>query len=407
MRFVLISALKDFRRMRRDPLALATWIGGPLLIALLLVAFFGREQPKPQGLVMIADQDKTLLSAIVIHAYTQDKLGEIFTVQQVPLDAGRRRISSGDGSALVIIPKGFSEAVLGNRTAKMQLITNPSQSILPGMVESVTSILVEGAWRLQQLAGDEIKQLSGKDEPSDDAIAASSIRFRRLGEAVRKYTDPPIIRVAVEVVEPNPGRRQISTSALMFTSMTFMAVLFLAAGMAGDIWKEKASGTLRHVAVTPGSLAGFVGGRVLSLWVVFAIVGIVSLLAGKLLIHAEIHNSVFSVLWIATSGGAIYLLFLLLHTLFQNPRGATMLSSLLMMALGMLGGAFFPFELMPDSLARIGRYLPNGWAILQFKDILAGQTVLTGLLIDFSAALAFTTILFVVAVRRLRWKFLY
>jgi ABC-type multidrug transport system permease subunit len=80
--------------------------------------------------VLIADQDKTFLSALVIHAYTQEKLGEMFTVQQAPFEHGRRRINSGDGSALVIIPKGFSQAVFGNRKATIRLITNPSQFIL-------------------------------------------------------------------------------------------------------------------------------------------------------------------------------------------------------------------------------------------------------------------------------------
>ena len=388
-------------------MALAAWVGGPLLIALLLVAFFGHEQPKPQGLVMIADQDKTFLSAIVIHAYTQDKLGEIFTVQQVPLETGRRRINSGDGSALVIIPKGFSQAVLGKQTAKMQLITNPSQSILPGIVESVTSILVEGVWRLQQITGDELKQFSGDSPPSDEAIAASSIRFRHMGDGMRKYLDPPVIQVAAKVVEPNPKRSQTNTGAIMFSSMTFMAVLFLAAGLAGDIWKEKTAGTLRHIAVTPSSMASFLGGRILALWAVFAVIGIVSLLAGKILIRAEIHNAVFAVLWIIVTGGALYLSFVLLHTMVPNQRGAATLSNLLMMMLGMLGGSFFPFELMPKSLAGIGRYLPNGWALLQFNDILAGQAVQARLTTDFCAVLAFTTLLFVVVVRRLRWKFLY
>jgi hypothetical protein len=50
MRFMCQSALKDLRRMRHDPLSLATWVGTPLMVFLLLVAFFGREQLKPQGL---------------------------------------------------------------------------------------------------------------------------------------------------------------------------------------------------------------------------------------------------------------------------------------------------------------------------------------------------------------------
>jgi hypothetical protein len=227
MRFLLLSALKDLRRMRHDPLTLITWIGTPLLVGVLLTAFFGREQPKPQGLVLIADQDKSFLSMLVMHAYTQDKLGEIFTVQQVPLEEGRRRIHSGDGSALVIIPKGFSKAVLGTGNAEIRLITNPSQSIMPGIVESVTSVLVEGAWRLQQLMGDDLRRLSSGNQPSDEDIAASSIRNTHLFTDMSKYLDPPAIKVTVEAVELHPGR-QINISQAMFPSMTFLAMMMLA-----------------------------------------------------------------------------------------------------------------------------------------------------------------------------------
>ena len=373
MRFVLLSALKDLRRMRRDPMALAAWIGSPLLIALLLVAFFGHKQPKPQGLVMIADQDKTLLSAIVMHAYTQDELGEMLTVQQVPLEEGRRRINSGDGSALVIIPEGFSKAVFGRESAKVELITNPSQSILPEIAKSITSILVEAAWRLQQIVGDDLDQFAGDTRPSDEAIAESSVRYSHLVTDLRKYLDPLVIKVDVETAEENPGRNRINIGQAMFPSMTFMALLFLAAGLAGDLWKEKVAGTLRHVVVTPGSMAGFLGGKLLALWAVFAVVGIVSLLAGKLLIRAEIHAAVLAMLWITVSGGALYMLFVLLHISFSNPRGATMLSNFLTMLFGMLGGCFFPFELMPHSLASVGRWTPNGRALLLFRDILSGQ----------------------------------
>jgi ABC-2 type transport system permease protein len=391
--------------MRHDPLTLVTWIGTPLIVGLLLAAFFGREQPKPHGLVLISDRDKTFLSALVLHAYTQDKLGEIFTVQQVPLEEGRRRINSGDGSALVIIPEGFSNAVLGSREATIQLITNPSQSILPGIVESVTSVLVEGAWRLQQLMGDDLRRFSSDKRPSDADIAAASVRDLHLFTDIRKYLDPPLIQVVVKALEPNPARRQVNIGETMFSSMAFLAVLFLALGMAGDIWKEKAYGTLQHVAVTSGSMAGFLGGKILALWLVFAMVGAVSLLSGRFLIGAQTHGAVFAMLWIAACGGAMYVLLVLLNTFFTSPRGATMLSNLLVMTLSMLGGCFFPFDLMPESLARIGRWMPNGWALLRFKEILAGQVDPLGLAAAFGAVLGFTALLFAISVRRLRWSF--
>jgi ABC-2 type transport system permease protein len=407
MRFLLISALKDLRRLRHEPLALATWIGTPLLVGVMLVAFFGREQPQPQGLVLISDQDKSFLSALVMRAYTQDKLSEIFTVQEVPFKEGRRRINSGDGSALLIIPKGFSNAVLGSGNATIQLITNPSQTILPGIVESVTSVLVEGAWRLQQLTGDDLGQFSDNTPPSDAEIASSSVRYSHLATDLRKYLDPPVIKVTVETVEPNPARSQFNIGQAMFPSMTFLAILFLTYGMAIDIWKEKAQATLRHVAMTPGSMAGFLGGKILSVWLVLAAVSTVALLSGKLLIGAEIHAAVPAVLWMTAFGGTMYVLLLLLNTFCPSYRSATTLSNLLVMALAMLGGCFFPFELMPSSLSRIGVWTPNGWAMLIFRSILAGQVNLAGFAAAFGAALGLAVMLFLITTWRLRWRFLF
>jgi len=406
MRFIFLSALKDLRRVRHDPVTLVTWIGTPLMISLLLAAFFGHAQPKPHGLVMIADQDKTLLSALVLHLYTQDKLGDIFTVQQVPLDEGQRRINSGDGSALVIIPKGFSQAVLGKKEATIQLLENPAQSILPGIVESVTSVMVEGVWRLHQLIGDDLNRLSSGGQPSDEEIAASSVRFSHTGDGIRKYLDPPVIKVAVENTATNPGRRQVNIGEAMFPSMAFLAVLFLALGLAGDMWKEKMYGTLRHVALTPSSIAGFLGGKILAQWLIFAMVGAVSLVSGKFLINAEIHEAVVAVLWIAACGGAMYVLLVLLHTFVPSPRGAMMLANVVVMFLAMLGGCFFPFDLMPSSLAKIGRLLPNGWALIRFRDILAGQMGPVALMAGFGAVLGVTAVLFVILVKRLRWRFI-
>ena len=405
MRQVLLSAVKDLRRLRRDPIGLATWIGIPLLIGLILVLLFGRQDPKPHGLVLVADQDDTLLSAFVARAYSQGNLGEMFTVQQVPLDEGRRRINSGDGSALLIIPKGFTNAFLRRDPAQLQLITNPSQSILPGIVESVTATMVDGGWYLQQVFGGVLGQLVGTSgQPSDAAIASLSVRMHHLATDVGKYVDPPLIRVATQVVEQNPGRH-VNMTALMFPCMVYMAVMFLGFGFAADIWKEKMHGTLRRLAVTPASVAGFLGGKLAAVGVLYAALGIVALLTGKFVVGAEVHSPVLAAVWVVASGGAMYLLFLVLTTLCSNPRAGALLTNLMVMVLAMLGGTFFPFEIMPESLARIGRLTPNGWALARFQEILAGQAGPASLAVGFGTMALLAALFFLAALSRLRRRF--
>ena len=128
-------------------------------------------------------------------------------------------------------------------------------------------------------------------------------------------------------------------------------------------------------------------------------------MSGTLLVGAESRNPVLAVLWII-SGSAMYALLVFVHTFFTNPRPAAMFSNLLIMILGMLGGSFFPFDLMPDSLTRIGRWTPNGLALQLFRNILAGQLNRTRLAVVFASALCFLSLLFAASARRLRRKFL-
>jgi ABC-2 type transport system permease protein len=403
MRLILLSALKDIRRMRRDPIGLAAWIGIPVLVSLLLVALFGRGEPKPQGLVLIADQDDTFVSGLLARVYTQGKLGEMLTVQQVPLEEGRKRIGSGDGSALLVIPKGFATAVLRNTPVNLELVTNPSQAILPGIVKEVTSVLVDGAWYLQQFIGEDLERFSARNGPPPDALIAEfSIKIRRLVESYRGYVDPPLI----DVVSRQTATAPLNIAPLMFPSMLYMTILFLSFGFGGDIWKEKRQGTLRRLAVTPGSVAQFLAGKLLALACVFVLVALIALSVGVLLLGLKIPNPVLTVLWIVVSGAGIYLLFLVLYTLASGQRAASLLVNLAVMVLAMIGGCFFPFEMMPDFLARIGRSTPNGWALLRMKEILAGPVHPGALTLAFAGAAAGATLLFVIALARVRRSFI-
>ncbi len=405
MRLILLCARKDLRRLLRDPIGLATWLGIPLLIGLVMVALFGHGEPKPQGLLLIADQDDTFLSSFLARAYTQGKLGEMITVSNVKLAEGRQRIGAGDGSALLIIPQGFTDALLRNDPIKLELVTNPSQAILPNMIEEVTGVLIDGAWYLHQFVGDDLRRFADmQGAPPDALIGEFSIKIRRLIESFRKYVDPPAIEVASEVIQQNPGN-SVNVAQLMFPSMIYMAALFLAFGYSGDVWKERMQGTLRRFAMTPGSARHFLAGKLVAVSAVFIVLTVVALLTGSLVLGMPVRNAGLVMLWIPASGAGIYLLMVILSTLASTPRAASVLTNIAVMMLGMLGGTFFPFELMPPFLSRIGKLTPNGWALLRLKDILSGQTGAAPIAAAFAATALVGTLLFVLASRRLRRGF--
>lgn len=405
MRLILLCARKDLRRLLREPIGLATWIGIPLLIGVVMVSLFGRGDPKPQGLLLIADQDDTFVSSFLARAYTQGKLGEMITVSNVKLAEGRRRIGAGDGSALLIIPKGFTDALLRNQPIKLELVTNPSQAILPGMIEEVTAILIDGAWYLHQFVGDDLRRFADmQGAPPDALIGEFSVKIRRLIDSFGRYVDPPVIEVASEVIQQNP-ESSVNVAQLMFPSMIYMAAIFLAFGYSGDVWKEKMQGTLRRLAMTPGSARHFLAGKLVAVSLVYLALAVVALLTARLLLGMPIRNAGLVLLWIPATGAALYLMMLILSTLASTPRAASVLTNIAVMLLGMIGGTFFPFEMMPGFLSRFGKLTPNGWALLRLKDILGGQAGAVSIAGAFAVTAVVGALLFVLASRRLRREF--
>ena len=371
-----------------------------------MLALFGRGDPKPQGLLLIADQDDTFVSSFLARAYTQGKLGEMITVSNVKLAEGRQRIGAGDGSALLIIPKGFTDALLRNDPIKLELVTNPSQAILPDMIEEVTGVLIDGAWYLHQFVGDDLRRFADRQgAPPDALISEFSVKINRLIESLSRYVDPPAIEVASEVVAQGSGS-PVNVAHLMFPSMMYMAVIFLAFGYSGDVWKEKMQGTLRRFAMTPGSARHFLAGKLVAVSLVYVVLALVALLTGSLALGMSIRNAGLVMLWVPATGGAIYLMMLILSTLASTPRAASVLTNFAVLLMGMIGGTFFPFEMMPDFLSRIGKWTPNGWALLRLKDILGGQAGAASIAGAFAAAAVVGTLLFVLASRRLRRGFL-
>jgi ABC-type Na+ efflux pump permease subunit len=397
-------ALKDLRRLRRDPAALLMWLGFPLFLIVIMSAFFGKESPKPHGLLLIADEDKTFLSGALANLYNQGKLAEMIKTEKVNQADGRKRMDKGEASALLVIPKGFADAFIDNTPLRLPLITNPSQRIMPGLIEESLSIVFDGIHYLQRIAGDEVRAVGRANRPSELQVVDISRRFTRIAESLRRYTDPLAIELQSQVVAEKQ-RPAKSFGALFFPSMLMLSFLFIAQGMAMDLWKERSQGALRRFVSSPARLESWLGGKLLAASLVFFAVSSAGMLAAHYLLDLSLDRFAPAVAWVCASGVGLLLFMMLLTVYAPSERGAGVIANLVTFPLMLCGGSFFPFEMMPANLAAIGRLTPNGWALTKLQQILDGQAAL----LPFTAASAglavFVAGSFAIVARRVRRRF--
>jgi ABC-type multidrug transport system permease subunit len=403
VRFVFATARKDLLRLARDWPSLLIWVGIPLIVGGLLVLMFGGDDGGPEGTVLVADQDGSIAARLLTGAFQQGPLAGMFVVESVEVDEGRERMEEGDASGLVIIPEGFGGAALEGEPATIELVTNPSQTILPGILEGTLDLTLEGAEVARRIFDDPIDRIiaiqDGEGGVADSTVAAISTRFNQAGDEARRWILPP----AIELETATLGEEEsFDFARAFFPGMLVLAILFMAGGLSTDVWAERRQGTLRRAVVAPTGAGAIVAGKWVAGTVALALVAAIGLAAGGLLFGLEVGSPLTAFAWLALVGAGLLAFFTTIQLLAPTETSGNVIANAITLPLAMLGGSFFPFEVMPAWMVAIGRMTPNGWALLRLREIMGGEVDGGVLLISFAAGLAIVMTLGLLAARRIR-----
>jgi ABC-type multidrug transport system permease subunit len=365
MSFFLQAISKDLSRWRRDATALLIWISIPFLIGGLLTLLMDGGDARPHGILLVVDQDNSVLSGLVAAAYSQGELGELLSVEKVALDAGTEMIDAGDASGLLVIPSGFGAAFVNQTPITLTLQTNPSQVILPDIIRDVTEVLLDAGFYAQKLFSDEIRKIQAidsgleKGDSNADTVAAIAVAVQHKIDNAAPYLFPP--GLDVEMAKPQVDEPAKSMAMLFLPGIILMAMMFSANGLAADYWIEREGGTLRRLMFAPGRLYGFVAAKSLAAGLVMASIGGLTLIVGFLYHGIAWDRLLPSLLWIGASGIALFAWFSVLTMIGSTQRAGNLITSMLLFPLLMAGGSFFPLAALPDWIAAIGRHTPNGF----------------------------------------------
>ena len=379
MRFVVASFQKDLARWWQDRTAVLIWLGIPFLIGGLITSMIdGGDGGKPTGTLLIANLDDGMLGGLVAGAFGQGGLGELIVVESVSVEEGTRRIEAGEASGFLTIPEGFTDAFINATPVTLTLKTNPAQTILPGIIQDVTEILLDFGFYAQQLLGDELQEIMDADiegVPGDLFVADISVQIQDKIEAVGPKVFPPIIDV--EIVEPPPSEPPRDIALLFLPGIVMMAALFTVNSLAGDFWTERDTGTLRRLVSVPGKLAAFVTGKAMAAGTVVAIIVTLALVAGFAYHGVAWSKLPSSVIWVTAAGIGLFAWFAALQMLFSNQKAASLVTSILLFPLLMAGGSFFPLAALPEWMQAIGRLAPNGFVADRLTTELESATAWT------------------------------
>jgi ABC-type multidrug transport system permease subunit len=399
------------------------------IVPIAIGSFFGAvfSGPRTEGEtakvgIAIVDEDGSAISRGIIASARTDKN---LAVSTGIADAVREDVRRGRTTVGVIIPKGFGDAAgkaffSGGEKPQLDLLYDPSHGAELAMVRGVLTQHVMQAVSKEMFSGpggqrmvdetlariDELKLAPAQRELLRDML--SSVRRFYQQEGTGSAAQAPGMTLPYAVREEAvTARANVAYNAYAhsFAGMGVQFLLFAAANLGVEILLERQRGQWKRLRSAPLSKLTLLGAKTASMTIVALMSLLVSFGFAIAVWGVRIHGSMLGFLSVAVACALMASAFgLLIAALGRTPaatRGVTTLAVLLMV---MLGGAWVPTFIFPAWLQRITVVVPARWAVDGLDAMTWRGIGLGGAIAPTLAMLGFAVLFWAIAVARFRWE---
>jgi ABC-2 type transport system permease protein len=329
---------KELLQLRRDPQMLRILIVSPVFQ--LFVFGYAVSTDIRHVATALLDQDRTVQSRELADRFARSGY---FDIERRP--AGPREVDAlldeGRVQVAIVIPRGFAADLAADRTARVQLLIDGSDSMTAGMVAGYAGGIA-GEYSAR-VAAERLARLRARVQ-----------RVPAVEERIRVWYNPELTSVRYMV----PG----------VLSMILFLVTMLMTSMA--IVKEREIGTLEQLVVTPITPAELIAGKTLPYVGIGFLEVLLVLALSSFWFRVPIAGSVpllfaLSLVFICTSLG----LGLFISTVSHTQQQAMMTTFFIMLPSILLSGFIFPIANMPQVIQWLTHVIPLRYFLVIVRGI--------------------------------------
>jgi len=354
-----------------------TFILPILLISLFAFAFggIGSSEELIKIDLLIVDLDKTPESKAL-----QQSLDSIKGINLIAttIEKASKAVIKGKYVAVLVLQKGYAEAVKTNNAIPLELKYDQSREIEVGMLQAV---LMEKL--MQKLSKKAITKNIANYLDKEFAGMAPSMKNKILTGALSdEYTEQSSFVnfkmtaiLKVEGEKPNYGLIQaVAGTAIMM-------LLFSIAEIGGGLLDEKEGGTLKRLLQSPLKPREILFGKMGAALIIALLQLLVMFLFAWIAFGLPIFNDIISLLvLIFAVAFAVASFGIFLVSIARTRKQLSGLSSMIILTMSAIGGSMIPLFAMPAIMQKIAVISVNYWGIQGFYDIFARSLSLVELL---------------------------
>jgi ABC-2 type transport system permease protein len=401
--FALIA--KEWKLLRRDPGGLIMLFVLPAIfiitLSVALQGAFSSVDSTEKLTVLVINHDKgdrgeKLIQAIADTGYfkiLRDVHGETPT-----RELALAKLSEGLYNVAVVIPEDCSEAVALKKDSVVEVIADPilSKQIATSLAGTIQEFILAAV--VDGLHGD-IKDMRDKLNKINQMFGKAKIKEKEITKGLEVKT----IFTAAGGLEITPTSVQQNVPG-----WTIFALFWIAQILAVNIIEERLAGSFTRILAAPISLFTYILGKITPFFIINLLQAVVMFAIGVYVLpHLGCPKLALPNLpALAALTAAISLVALsfglFIAAISRTTFFAASVSISLLILLTILGGIMVPKVMMPAVMQQVARYVPHGWALDGYHNILIRQFTFEQILPYIYAQLAFAAVLFGLALWRFR-----
>jgi ABC-2 type transport system permease protein len=426
MRLLLALVRKDLQIFMSDRRAVIVSFVVPIAIASFFGSLFQEPAPNaapPRLEISIVDRDRSAISKAIVASAAADSSLRVSTPSLAETEAAVR---SGKTSVAVVIPPGFGPAAgtaffsVGPKPP-LQFLYDPSRSMELAMVRGLMTQHIMQAVSREMFAGAQgrvvveqaLPLMATSSMPADQKEALVRL-LRSAQDYYGQQRSWPSGATAPGLSLPYEVQQRALTAtpavryngyAHSFAGMGIQFLLFAMANMGVEILLERQRGLWKRLRAAPVSrltlLAGkAASGTVISLMILLASFGFAMLVFG-----VRIEGSVPGFFVVSLACSIMAATFgLLIAALGRSPAAARGITTLVVLMMVMLGGAWVPTFVFPPWLQKATQVVPVRWAV-DGLDAMSWRGIgFEGALLPSLVLLGFAALFALVAALRFVWE---
>jgi len=365
----------------------------------------GGDEKIPVGFL---NSDRGIYGEVFEEILKKEESIKIVAMAEDDEDKMRNLVKDAKLSVSLIIPGDFSEKLNAGESVVIEILKSERNSsyFLEELIEKVAeriSIAALAANFTVEKIGE--RRMVLEEEVLEDEKAR--IWEEAFVKADAFFEPAPSIGIEYVVLSVEKREENIPIGGVEASSPGF-AVMFVMMGVcfAGvAMVQERHNKTLTRLLTTPTEKFFIISGKMLGFFLVGFIQFMILILFGQLVLRVNWGNLPLGVLllvigYVLSVTGLGTLLSVVVRTSAQAGAFAVLIS----IVTSMLGGAWWPIEIVPRFMQTIARFTPQYWAINGFNKIITRGFGITEILPNFYVLLAISAVSLLLAIRFFKFE---